>query len=241
MMNTTPLAVSPSIELDMKRYLPSWKGKTLVLVPGGGVDFDKINQIAPAEEKMDGIFFSRLVPEKGILEIPPIVREMVSLFPSAKVAVVGKFGSIAVKQEFMKIIRNYKLDDNIIYKGFLPDEDLYSLLKSSKVFIYPSRFDAFPVVILETLACGAPVVAYDISAVRLNYPLNAVRTVRVGDNQGMAAEAVKIIKDEKLREALSQEALSFASRYTWDNATKEERHAYDSIIENKKSLKASVH
>jgi glycosyltransferase involved in cell wall biosynthesis len=241
MMNTTPLAVSPSIELDMKRYLPSWKGKTLVLVPGGGVDFGKINQIAPAKEKMDGIFFSRLVPEKGILEIPLIVREMLSLFPAAKVAVVGKFGSIGVKQEFMKIINSYKLDNNIIYKGFLSDEDLYSLLKSSKVFIYPSRFDAFPVVILETLACGTPVVAYDISAVRLNYPLNAVRTVRVGNNQGMAAEAVEIIKDDKLREALSQEALSFASRYTWDNATKEERHAYDSIIENKKSLKASVH
>jgi glycosyltransferase involved in cell wall biosynthesis len=236
MMSATLLAVSPSIEMDMKKYVPFWKGKTLVLQPGVGVDFEKIKSIEPAEEKMDGAFFSRLVPEKGVLEIPSIVREIVSLSPRAKFAVIGKFDRIDVKQEFMRIIKSYKLDNNITYKGFLPEKDLYSLLKSSKVLIYPSRFDAFPLVILETLASGTPAVAYDISAVRLNYPLDAVRTVRVGDNQSMAAAAVQIIQDHKLRAALSQEALSFASYYSWDNVTKEERHAYDLIVESKKKV-----
>jgi glycosyltransferase involved in cell wall biosynthesis len=46
------------------------------------------------------------------------------------------------------------------------DDELFRLMKSSKVFILPSLFEGWGISIAEALACGLPVICYDIPAVR---------------------------------------------------------------------------
>jgi glycosyltransferase involved in cell wall biosynthesis len=228
--STTPLAVSPSIEADTKSYIPKWKNKMQVLRPGVGVDNQKISQIKPSQEKIDAVFFSRLAPEKGIYDLPKIASELAKKKPDLKIIIVGKFESPMVKNNFKNLVAEHQVGKNLVYKGFVDEKTLYSSLKAAKTMIYPSKRDAFPLVVLEALSSGTPVVAYDIPAITSNFPVEAVKTVPVGNYMLMADEALKIIVDEAVRAKLSGEAVAFAAKYSWENVVEEEVRAYSSVL-----------
>ena len=148
--STLPLAVSPSIELETQSYLGT-KINMHVLRPGVGVDNEKIQKVAAANETVDAFFFSRLAPEKGIYDLPPIVAEMAKVKPDLKFLVGGRFGASSFQRNFENMIAKNQLDKCLVYKGFLGQKELYGLVKAAKVLVYPSRHDAFPLVVLETL------------------------------------------------------------------------------------------
>ena len=228
--STILLAVSPSIEVDIKRYFGGWQGKMHVLRPGVAVEQQKIQQAQPSNEKVDAIFFSRLVPEKGIYDLPKVAAELAREKPDFKLWVLGRFDSAAMRSRFEGLVASNSVGKNVVYGGYREGPALYGLVKAAKVLVYPSQHDAFPLVVLEALAAGTPVVAYDIPAIKLNFPPDIVRKVPVGDAKAMAAEAQKLIVDDKLRTALSERALAFAAGFSWDNAVAAERQAYESVL-----------
>ena len=48
------------------------------------------------------------------------------------------------------------------FTGFVPHRELVGLYNRADVFVFPSVFDTFSMVILEAMACGLPVAAYDV-------------------------------------------------------------------------------
>jgi len=78
-------------------------------------------------------------------------------------------------------------------------DEVLRLLASSKAFVYPTRFDTFPLVEFESLSCGTPVVAYDIPAIRFNYAgTRAVIRVRPLDVKGLVNETYELLEDGRL-------------------------------------------
>jgi len=228
--STVPLAVSSSIELETKSYL----GKSIkmhVLRPGVGVDNEKMLQVAAAPESVDAFFFSRLAPEKGIYDLPQIAAEMAKLKPDLKFLFGGRFGAASFRRNYESLVEKNQLGDRLLYKGFLGKKELYGLVKAARVLVYPSRHDAFPLVVLETLACGTPVVAYGIPAVKSNFPADIVKPVPVGDFKQMAAEALRIIGNQELRETLSRKAVAFTTQFSWENVAATEIEAYNKVFE----------
>jgi glycosyltransferase involved in cell wall biosynthesis len=99
--------------------------------------------------------------------------------------------------------------------GKQSEEQLFGLIKSARVFVYPTKLDSYGMGVLETSACGTPVVAYGIPAIGFNYHLKkAVTRMPVGDIKAMIRAVITMIKDETLIEKLQSEAWRFASRYT---------------------------
>ncbi|MCW4028476.1 MAG: glycosyltransferase family 4 protein [Candidatus Bathyarchaeota archaeon] len=225
---TTFLAVSPAIEPETKKYFPDWRGKMLVLQPGNGIKATDINPIEASEEKIDVFFFSRLAPEKGIFDLPKIAAELAQSDPSVRVVVAGKFDSPIIENRFRQAVKECGVGKNLVYKGFIDKQTLFSYLKSAKVLIYPSLYDSFSLVVLEALTAGTPVVAYDIAAMRLNFP-GAVKRVPVGNWKIMAQEAQRLLHDASLRHSASEKGLALAAKFSWDSVAREEHQAYDRI------------
>jgi len=143
----------------------------------------------------------------------------------------GRFGAGSFRRNYESLVEKNQLGDRLLYKGFLGQKELYELVKAARVLVYPSRHDAFPLVVLETLACGTPVVAYGIPAVKSNFPADIVKPVPVGDFKQMAAEALRIIGNQELRETLSRKAMAFTAQYSWENVAAAEIEAYNKVFE----------
>lgn len=199
-----------------------------------GVDLETIQQASPPSEIFDAFYLARLIPEKGLFDVVKIWKKVVRVKEDAKLVVAGKFAKERDKRKFFHLVESANLEGNIEYRGFLSEEEKFSFMKGAKVFVYPSRLDCFPIVILEVLACGTPVIAYDIPAITLNYPIESVRTVPKKDTSAFANSIVEMLTVNcESSEKQSQTSKRFASRFTWDRVAEEEVEAYRTFIESR--------
>ncbi|MGB9760481.1 MAG: glycosyltransferase [Thermoproteota archaeon] len=224
---TLSLAVSFSIPYELSFFSSGLNIK--VLNPSVGVD-EAIVNAKPLNVDFDAIYFARLHPLKGLFDIPFIWKRVTEDKPNAKLIMAGSWQSIKYMHEFYNLCKKLNLLSNIKYVGFLPKTTLYSYVKSAKLLIYPSYLDAFPLTVLESLACGTPVVAYNINSIRLSFRTDAVTKVRSGDRSKFAESVINILEDELLQKKLSKIATTFSSRYNWDSAAKEEFNSIRAIL-----------
>lgn len=67
------------------------------------------------------------------------------------------------KFKLLKKVNKYKLGDRIIFESFTNNIKEYFL--NSSVLLLPSRWEGMPMIVLESLEMGVPVISYDITAV----------------------------------------------------------------------------
>ncbi|MCF4102130.1 glycosyltransferase family 4 protein [Gillisia sp. M10.2A] len=107
-----------------------------------------------AENSAKFIVASHLRPSKGIqdlikavAEIPPALRHDLQ---------IDIYGEGPMKQELTQLVKCYKLEKNIIFKGSV--SNLYELYKHYSYLLHPTYMECFSLSILESLASNVPVV-----------------------------------------------------------------------------------
>jgi len=100
------------------------------------------------------LYAGRLVPEKGAHYL---IEAWKRLGTNKKLLVVGDSSHT---DEYVRSLRN--ADDNVIFTGYLYGAQLASVFRSAGLFVLPSDLEGLPLVLLESLAYGAPVLASDI-------------------------------------------------------------------------------
>jgi glycosyltransferase involved in cell wall biosynthesis len=224
------LSVSSSV-IDELHFLNP-RIKFHVIEPGNGIDSEKFDAKSDGNQKYDAIFFARLIPEKGLCDLPVIWKYVTRRIPKAVLAVAGIPENKKHVDHFWDIVNRFRLRQNIIFLGNLEENVLISSIKSAKLTLYPSLLDAFPLVPLESLACGTPVVAYNIAAISHNFEkCDAVMRCPIKDKQLMAKEALSLIENEKRRKTLSKKAKEYCTIYDWRNVIRAEKNSYFKVIE----------
>ncbi|AAL62851.1 glycosyltransferase (type 1) [Pyrobaculum aerophilum str. IM2] len=206
-------AVSKSISYELEKL--GIGSNVEVLWPGVGVDPCQ-QKNPPNNRDIDVIFFARLLPEKGIYDFLKVVKILQQQSPRIKAIAIG----MADEQNYQRIVtysKNQNINVNIVHN--LKRDEAMRLLGRAKLMIYPSKFDAFPLAVLEALSCGTPVIAYNIPAIRLNFETPAVMKVRPGDIIEMAELALITLSNYY---EFADEAIKFASMFTWENVSQTE-------------------
>jgi glycosyltransferase involved in cell wall biosynthesis len=118
-----------------------------------------VKSFYPKGEKEDDLllYLGRIVPVKGLhvlLKSLSYVKKPVSL------VIVGPIGSLEYYKDVEKHIEreNQKGKHKITYLGRIPEAEVIKIYQKACVFILPSFWEAFPVVILEALSCETPVI-----------------------------------------------------------------------------------
>ena len=99
--------------------------------------------------------------------------------------------------------------------GYVPEADLVALYGGAEVLAYPSHFEGFGLPALEAMACGTPVVASDISALR-EVSAGAATLVPPGDEAALASSIAALVEDRGLHAAARERGLARASAFGWD-------------------------
>jgi len=177
------------------------------------------------------IFFARLIPEKGIFELPRIWRKVRERIPSAKLVVVGKFYNEKVKKNFLTASK----DSGIEYTGYLSRGDLINTIAKARLFVYPTHFDALPLAVLESLALKTPVVTYDIpTVVEIFGKLKAVKFVKEFDINSMANNVADVYSMRDYHSLFDEEYNSFINFYSsWESVAEAEYNALKDFINSK--------
>jgi len=104
------------------------------------------------------LFLGRLDPwHKGIDRLLEAIAEVRVKFPSIVLFLVGP-KKRRYSAEIPELIARLGLHENVVLVGPLYDpQEKYSALASADLFVLTSRFEGFPLTVLEAMACGVPV------------------------------------------------------------------------------------
>src|SRR5262249_29777628 len=99
---------------------------------------------------------------------------------------------------------------DVEFAGFVAHEDLRTWYNRADVFVFPSKTDTFGLVMLEAMACGLPVVGYDVTG-----PRDIVRQGVTGFGGGnLAANLARAFANW---DKLSAGAVAYAQEQSWPN------------------------
>jgi len=117
-------------------------------------------------------------------------------------------------------VRRLGLEGEVLFPGFVADEDLPALYTLADLFAFPSLYEGFGLPVLEAMACGTPVVCSNASSLP-EVAGEAALLVDPLDVEGWAEAMRRALEDEELRRELVARGLAQARRFTWERAAEE--------------------
>ncbi len=135
-----------------------------------------------------------------------------------KLVIVGRKGWL-YDQLFARI-KELDLVDEIIFTGFVPDEELPQLYGGATLFAYLSFFEGFGLPPLEAMACGLPVITSDTTSLP-EVVGDAGITVPPADIAAVATAIARIMDDGEFARTLGNRGLERAKLFSWDAAARQ--------------------
>ncbi|UOO38781.1 glycosyltransferase family 4 protein [Oscillospiraceae bacterium CM] len=130
------------------------------LIPGSGVNTAQYGLLGyPDGETINFLFIGRIMAEKGIGEYLEAAEEIKARYPNTAFHILG-----ACVEDFEEKLRALIARGVIIYHGVQDDVRLFH--KNSHATIHPSYWEGMSNVLLETAACGRPILCSDIGGCR---------------------------------------------------------------------------
>jgi len=174
----------------------------------------------------NGIFVGRLVSRKRVHLLLRVAKGLESMLKDFQISVVGD-GHL--KHDLVEQIHALRLEKRVILLGNIPEADLISLLHSSDVFLFPSAYEGFGMVVLEALASGLPVVTSRIPAARFVKEGCAGYVVNWNEPEKIVKMVSELYYDPNLRRRLSDNALKVSKEFDWSHIASEYVKLYDML------------
>lgn len=166
-------------------------------------------------------FISNLRYEKGVYVLLEVYKKL-QLFLNDKISlsIVGQEGDISYS-EISNYIKENSIN-NIQLLGPLYGEKKNEIFKNSDIFIFPTRNEVFPGVILEAMQFGLPVVTTKVGSIPdiIETNVNGI-LCDVDDVNQMVSSILKLIRDKSFFEMIRYNAKSdFEDNYTLESFEK---------------------
>ena len=165
------------------------------------------------------LFVGRLRRYKGVDTLLEAFRRLRPDLPAARLTVLGDGPHRRVLEEKA---RRLGLGDAVEFTGFVPLEEKVRRLASAWVSALPSPKEGWGLTVVESNACGTPVVASRSPGL-----VDSVRDgesgllVPHGDAGALARTLAVVLDDAALRERLRAGGLAWAARFTWERCSDE--------------------
>tara|TARA_R110001583_G_scaffold144809_1_gene296776 strand:- start:2818 stop:3930 length:1113 start_codon:yes stop_codon:yes gene_type:complete len=199
--------------------------------PSGGVDLSVFTSHC-LDSKLNAKSFTvgfagRLTEDKGVNDFIEIINEIWLTHPQVNIIIVGDG---PLKKEILE----FSESNNVKYFDKVPQNELAGIFQSMDIFIFPTkrRTESLGLVGIEAMACGVPVVAYDMGGPR-GYIKHGINGYLVNkDDVSMAASCViNYIESPSYDKArIVSSAISTAGEYCSQNVNKEFTELFVGLI-----------
>jgi glycosyltransferase involved in cell wall biosynthesis len=117
------------------------------------------------------------------------------------------------------------LEQEVLFPGYVSDEDLAWWYRAAAVFVYPSLLEGFGLPVLEAMACGAPTVTSNLSSLP-EVAGDAALLVDPMSVDALAGALLRLLADADLARELRTRGLAQAARFPWSRTAQETAAVY---------------
>jgi glycosyltransferase involved in cell wall biosynthesis len=162
-----------------------------------------------------------LQPRKNLerlLEAYAIVKRQAKRGETPDLVIAGSKGWLY--DQIFRQVKKLSLETEVIFPGYVSQDDLPALLSGARLFAFPSLYEGFGLPVLEAMACGTPVLCSNVSALP-EVAGNAALLVDPLDVESMAEAMNCLLQDEGLRAQLTERGLRQVRQFSWDRCARE--------------------
>jgi glycosyltransferase involved in cell wall biosynthesis len=235
MQATLVLTVSEYSKRCLGEILGVPAGKVRVIYEGTSAKLVRID--AGAAEHPYVLYVGGFSPHKNL---PTLVRAFSRLRARSRglrLILAGDYHADSFKGaagELQTLVSDLGLSNEVVFTGFVPDEELCRLYNGASVVALPSLDEGFGLPALEAMTCGIPVVAGSGNALE-EVVGDAGVLVQPHDEPALAAAIDRIVEDGAYAQELSRRALARAARFSWDGAAAELMRIFQETAEYRRS------
>ena len=129
------------------------------------------------------------------------------------------------EETLRELTQELGISHQVHFLGYVPDEELPILYSSADVFILPSTYEGFGLVLLEAMACGTPVIGADAGGIPTaikdgKYGLVVERKI------SKLREVISQLQDGKVRSEMELEASRERQSMTWEKTVRDVEKTY---------------
>lgn len=236
------VTISDTLRKQLLSFIPAEKLVTI----RNGVDSDRFKEPLDGDCLRDElgvpadailiVSIGALVKVKGhdsLLEAASLVKRKRR---DIRFLIVGP-GSPEAADTLLEQIHNLNLDDMVYYLGFR--EDIPQILHNCDFVVHPSIIEGFPIVPLEAMAAGKPVVATSLGGVAeelLGRNGECGFIVPVNDAESLCKRILEISQDKTKREEMGKRAQDrFNEMFKAEGFARRFEILYKEILDNKVS------
>jgi glycosyltransferase involved in cell wall biosynthesis len=135
-------------------------------------------------------------------------------------------------EHIFSLVDKLRLQDRVIFTGYVEEVDLLPLYQGASLFVYPSLYEGFGLPPLEAMACGLPVVVSNTTSLP---EVVGDAGVYVDPNDiGQISDAIDtVLSDAELRRTLIRQGLERAKLFSWEKTAKETLRLYEQVVEGR--------
>jgi len=193
-----------------------------------GVDTNFYNKNLPKTSKKGEpqlLFVSGLVYHKHAIELIKSIPDIVKIFPNVHLQIVGEGEEL----ENLRVnVKEKNLEKYVELTGRINDDELKLRYSSCDIYVSASTFEVCPVPTLEAMACGKPLVLFDIDA--HNEIISKSQAGIIFFSHTSTEISKKIEEAYNNREELGRNARKFAENQDWAIISKQMDVIYKKIL-----------
>jgi glycosyltransferase involved in cell wall biosynthesis len=132
-------------------------------------------------------------------------------------------------KHIFRLVKQLKLEERVVFCGYVPDSDLPALYNSASVFVYPSFYEGFGLPPLEAMACGTPVITSHTTSLPEVVGDAGVYVDPFAVEQ-ISVSIDTVLSDTKLRQSLREQGLKRAKIFSWERTARETLELYQRLV-----------
>lgn len=162
------ITVSNALENKVREIAPNAK----VVTAYNGVNFNKFSLRPKYPKSYKLTFIGNLIKTKGVYELIDAIEVLIKKNPRYKLQIIGAGPERGGLEQACK---EKQIGQSVTFCGSVAHDQVVGLLKTSDMLVLPSYREGIPNVIMESLACGIPVVATKVGGIpEVVTPINGV-------------------------------------------------------------------
>jgi glycosyltransferase involved in cell wall biosynthesis len=190
------IILSKNLYNDIEAYVP--ENRTHVIP--NGIEFPNIKDSTNLfKEQSDILFLSNLLEAKGVYVLLEACQLLKRTTPQFNCVLIGGKGDISPEALQAKI-QALQLENQVRYVGVKYGEEKYRYLTAAGMFVLPTLKEAFPLVLIEAIQFGLPVISTNeggITDIVIDGKNGFI--VPKGDATALAEKMAMLLKNEEIR------------------------------------------
>ena len=178
-------------------------------------------------EKVKLLYAGTWLDQRGIYYIRDALRNLATRMPGLTMTFAGG----GVPPEEIQQFFGTELASRILVRPVVAAENMPELYAEHDVFLFPSLMEGLPLVLLEAMAGGMPVITTDTCGMAdvVEHDFNGL-LVRPADAGAIEDAVMRLADSGELRQRLGENARATMKRYTWERAARQMEALYRHVL-----------